>query len=61
MYKFPFFLRDSVNCVTIRVLQISASIFYTHGVLERWFGVFLSFVLFGIYFRYLLTQKINLG
>lgn len=39
MYKFPFFfLRGSVSCVTIRVLQASTSIFYTHVVLGSGLG-----------------------
>lgn len=56
MYKFPFFLlRDSVSCITIRVLQ--TLIFYTHVVVWSGVGFFVSFVfyfvLFGICFRYL--------
>lgn len=51
MYKFLFFLvRGNATHVTIRVLQASTSIFYTHDFFFVWFG---------IYFRYLLTQKIN--
>lgn len=50
MYKFLFFflVKDNATCVTIRVLQASTMIFYT-----------LFFFWFGIYFRYLLTQKID--